>query len=93
MKSFGSYKKLFPRILIEKIKDFPIKLPDNEKEKKKALKISEKVKNLLRSDEIDTSYKVEFQKEIDSLIFELYQIPEHVSKKICNHFPHQNFKL
>ncbi|MFX1470608.1 MAG: Eco57I restriction-modification methylase domain-containing protein, partial [Promethearchaeota archaeon] len=71
-KSFGTYKKLFPRILIEKIKDFPIKIPISEKEKAIAKKIIEKVKHLL-----DESNNIEYsEKIIDSLVFDLYQISE-----------------
>ncbi|MHA1931947.1 MAG: TaqI-like C-terminal specificity domain-containing protein, partial [Promethearchaeota archaeon] len=71
---FGSYKKLFPRILIEKIKDLPIKVPKNDKEKKIALKISEKVKILLNTNESEIIKLNQIQREIDGLIFSLYDI-------------------
>jgi adenine-specific DNA-methyltransferase len=67
-KSFGSYKKLFPRILIEKIKQLPIKIPETDKERKIARFIAKKVQNLL------LSYDKNIQNEIDSLVFELYNI-------------------
>ncbi|MFX1274516.1 MAG: Eco57I restriction-modification methylase domain-containing protein [Promethearchaeota archaeon] len=85
IKSFGSYKKLFPRILIEKIKEFPIKIPKNKEDIKYSFKIIEKVKFLLNSKERDKALKIEKQKEIDDLVFQLYQIPNHLSKKICNY--------
>ncbi|MHA2182005.1 MAG: Eco57I restriction-modification methylase domain-containing protein, partial [Promethearchaeota archaeon] len=71
---FGSYKKLFPRILIEKIKDLPIKVPKNDKEKKIALKIIEKVKILLSTNENDKIKLNQIQGEIDDLIFSLYDL-------------------
>ena len=60
------------RILIEKIKDFPIKVPISNKEKSIARKIIEKVKLI-----IDNFDKLEIlQETIDSLVFNLYQISE-----------------
>ncbi len=67
---FSSYKKLFPRILIEKIKILPIKLPKTEIEKQLAKKIEEKVRSLLNK--LDK----EIEREIDMLVFDLYQIPK-----------------
>ena len=81
IKSFGTYKKLFPRILIEKIKDFPVKLPISEKDKQKAKKIIEMVKRILKNiDEMDT-----LQKDVDELIFDLYEISEPNRKYILNY--------
>jgi len=74
IQSFGSYKKLFPRILIEKIKDLPIKIPENEREKEVASEIIEKVKILLYTDENETIKVNQIQREIDELIFSLYDI-------------------
>ncbi len=71
-KSFGTYKKLFPRILIEKINDFPIKIPFSEIEKEKAKKITENVKQLL-DEPNDIKYS---EKLIDTFVFDLYQISE-----------------
>lgn len=91
MKSFGSYKKLFPRILIEKIKTLPIKIPKKEDELKKAVKIVEKVKQLLFLDEKNGNLSEDIQEEINSIVFNLYQIPtdrrEHILNfmKIKNH--------
>ncbi|MFX1502513.1 MAG: hypothetical protein ACFFDH_16245, partial [Promethearchaeota archaeon] len=68
----GSYKKLFPRILIEKIKNFPIKVPMTATEKKKANKIKVSVKKILGDKK---SLKTHI-KTIDSLVFDLYEITE-----------------
>jgi hypothetical protein len=75
MQLFGSYKKLFPRILIEKIKDLPIKVPENEKEKEIASKIIERTKILLFSNEKDSKKLENIQKEVDDLVFRIYAIP------------------
>jgi len=81
IKSFGTYKKLFPRILIEKIKDFPVKLPISEKDKQKVKKIIEIVKRILKNiDEMET-----LQKDVDDLIFDLYEISETNRKYILNY--------
>ncbi len=70
IKSFGSYKKLFPRILIEKIKNFPVIIPSSDIEIKKARKIIEYVKDSLKNkDKIVIN-----QEKIDSLVFDLYYI-------------------
>lgn len=81
IKSFGTYKKLFPRILIEKIKDFPIKIPINDKEKQKAKKIIEMVVTILENiGELEN-----LQKQIDTLVFNLYEISESNRKYILNY--------
>ncbi|MFX1444479.1 MAG: Eco57I restriction-modification methylase domain-containing protein [Promethearchaeota archaeon] len=76
-KSFGSYKKLFPRILIEKIKQLPIKIPETKEEREIAKEITDKVQILL------TTYDMNIQHEVDSLIFQIYNINkknrEHIS--------------
>ncbi|MFX1242785.1 MAG: Eco57I restriction-modification methylase domain-containing protein [Promethearchaeota archaeon] len=81
IKSFGTYKKLFPRILIEKIKDFPIKVPSSNKERSIAKKIIERVKLILNHlDDLEIH-----QEAIDSLVFQLYQISENNQKYIMNY--------
>jgi len=81
IKSFGTYKKLFPRILVEKIKDFPIKIPITNKEKEITRKIIEKIKFILENtDELE-----HLQKSIDFLIFDLYQISKNNRKYIVNY--------
>jgi len=76
IKCFGSYKKLFPRILIEKIKDLPIKIPNSDNEKKIAKQIAENVHFLL--DDVNKSENVmtEIQNQIDSSIFQIYSISD-----------------
>ncbi len=76
IKSFGSYKKLFPRILIEKIKDLPIKIPESDKEKDVASKIIKKVEIMLQSAEDKSSRYNRIEEEIDSLVYDLYDIPD-----------------
>ena len=78
IKCFGSYKKLFPRILIEKIKDLPIKVPESNNEKKIAITIAEKVQLLL-----ENADKSEIQNQIDNLIFEIYNISDKNKEPIC----------
>jgi len=74
MKSFGSYKELFPRILIEKINEIPIKIPKTESEKDCALLISQNVKKIL--DLNDKKKKNTIQEIIDNLVFKLYEISQ-----------------
>jgi methylase of polypeptide subunit release factors len=81
IKSFGSYKKLFPRILIEKIKNLPIKIPISEDEREKAKKIRELVKVILNENEIIQPYL----KVIDSLVFDLYKITKNNQNYILNY--------
>ncbi|MHA1149332.1 MAG: Eco57I restriction-modification methylase domain-containing protein [Promethearchaeota archaeon] len=70
IKLFGSYKKLFPRILIEKIKRLPIKIPSSEEEQLIAENIALYVKELLNSEEKHT----EIQEIVDTMVFDLYYI-------------------
>ncbi|MFX1489644.1 MAG: Eco57I restriction-modification methylase domain-containing protein, partial [Promethearchaeota archaeon] len=74
IKSFGSYKKLFPRILIENIKKFPIKIPESDQEKEIASKIIENVKSLLYGERKNSEEKVKIMKKIDDFVFTLYKI-------------------
>ncbi len=76
IKSFGSYKKLFIRILIEKIKDLPIKIPESDKEKDVASKIIKNVEIILQSAEDKSSRHYRIEKEIDNLVYDLYNIPD-----------------
>ncbi|MFX1376536.1 MAG: Eco57I restriction-modification methylase domain-containing protein [Promethearchaeota archaeon] len=85
-KLFSSYKKLFPRILIEKIKDFPISIPSDLNDKKLASKISKNVEMLLELKKNEVEKFNNIQKEIDDIVFRLYRIPEsyqdHILKSI-----------
>jgi methylase of polypeptide subunit release factors len=81
IKLFGTYKTLFPRILIEKIKELPIMIPITDEEKKNAKKILEYVKVLLEKEkEID-----HLQRELDILVMNLYQISDNTQKYILNY--------
>lgn len=75
LKFFGSYKKLFPRILIEKIKDLPIKIPKTNEERQLARKLKEEVALMLNLSGENDDLKLNLQKKIDLLVFKLYQIP------------------
>ena len=82
IKIFGSYKKLFPRILIEKVKDLPIKIPQNDIERELASKIAEKVKKLLEVKSYKEKNFEKLQQEIDNLVFTLYKISNSHSQYI-----------
>ncbi|MFX0070668.1 MAG: Eco57I restriction-modification methylase domain-containing protein [Candidatus Hermodarchaeota archaeon] len=85
IKSFGSYKKLFPRILIEKIKNFPIKIPKTEKEKHLAKQITNCVKIRLESNNKKKEYINEIQKRLDFSVFQLYHISREKKRYIMNY--------
>ena len=85
IKSFGSYKKLFPRILIEKIKNLPIKIPETEKEKNLAKIIIKQVNILLEAQDKSRILYEKIQQEIESLVFTLYQISSMDQTYILNY--------
>ncbi len=86
IKSFGTYKTIFPRILLEKIKDLPIKIPMSKEEKENAKKIKELVKVIL-----DEKNEIKYlQRKIDFLIFDLYQISDITQKHILNYMESLN---
>ena len=73
-------------ILIEKIKDLPIKIPITDIEKEKAKKIMEIVKEILEEEK-----EVEhLQRKLDLLVMDLYQISDNTQKYILNYFNHLN---
>ena len=74
IKSFGSYKKLFPRILIENLKGLPIVVPKTDIEKKISKEIIILVKTILKLDKFDTEHYTNLQNKINSLVFDLYRI-------------------
>ncbi|MFX0026436.1 MAG: Eco57I restriction-modification methylase domain-containing protein [Candidatus Hermodarchaeota archaeon] len=74
IKIFGSYKKLFPRILIEKIKNLPIKLPKSANELLISKHIQEKVRKILLLNDLSKKEIDKLQNDIDSLVFNIYQI-------------------
>ncbi|TFG25015.1 MAG: hypothetical protein EU532_12090 [Promethearchaeota archaeon] len=78
IKSFGSYKKLFPRILIEKIESLPIKVPITEKEKALSIQIHQYVEKLIKKNTADPK----IMEEIDKLIYDLYEIDKRSIKHV-----------
>ena len=74
IKSFGSYKKLFPRVLIEKLKAMPIKVPKTINELLLAQKLTDNTNKILRKIKINKSVIENLQLISDSLVFELYNI-------------------
>ncbi|MGV9142143.1 MAG: TaqI-like C-terminal specificity domain-containing protein, partial [Promethearchaeota archaeon] len=86
MKSFGSYKELFPRVLIEKINEIPIKIPKTESERECAVLIAQNIKKILNLN--DKKKKNTLQEIIDKLVFKLYEISQegenHILKTFLN---------
>jgi len=76
IKIFGSYKKLFPRILIEKVKNLPIKLPQTPNELLISKNIQEKVRKILSLNDLSKKEIDNLQNDIDSLCFNIYQISQ-----------------
>ncbi|MFO8016993.1 MAG: N-6 DNA methylase [Promethearchaeia archaeon] len=77
LKSFGSYKLLFPRILIEKIKELPIVVPKSKREKKIAEKLSKCVKEVLKMAKNKSEFEEKSRKKLNQIeqsIYELYGI-------------------
>ena len=85
IKSFGSYKKIFPRILIEKIKSLPIKIPNIEEDKLSASIIIDNVKNILNLNNSESSVGRLIQKTIDTSVYDLFDISEENRKYIDNY--------
>ncbi|MFX1496691.1 MAG: Eco57I restriction-modification methylase domain-containing protein [Promethearchaeota archaeon] len=73
-KMFGSYKALFPRILIEKIKKLPILIPKTPKERLIAKTLQEAVKKILCFENKAWKEINNLQAKINSLVFKIYQI-------------------
>jgi len=84
IKSFGSYKKLFPRILIENLKSMPIAVPETDIEKKFSREIIILVKTILKLDKFDTEHYINLQNKINSLVFNLYRIKNEQRKYISD---------
>lgn len=76
LKTFGSYKVLFPRILIEKLKILPIKVPSTKKERDLSENIKEKVKQILDFKNHNKTKISTLQDQIDLLVNDLFQINE-----------------
>jgi hypothetical protein len=76
IKLFGSYKKLFPRVLIHNIWDFPIAVPQNVNDMQLALHITKNVNKLLNNRNHGIAFQRKIQMEIDNSIFKIYNINE-----------------
>ena len=74
IKSFGSYKKFFPRILIEKLRKLPFKVPFTTNEKLLAQKLTGDINEILKNMKSNKNSMSNLQRILDSLVFELYQI-------------------
>ncbi len=85
IKIFGSYKKLFPRILIEKVKNLPIKFPKTPNELLISKNIQEKVRKILSLNDLSKKEIVKLQNDIDSLVFDIYQI-SHKNRQYISNF-------
>ncbi len=84
VKSFGSYKKLFPRILIEKLRKLPLKVPNTTVEKKLAQNLTDNIKKILKSIKSNKNSIPNLQRVSDSLVFELYHINDTDRNYIIN---------
>ena len=84
IKSFGSYKYLFPRILIEKIKTLPIKIPITEIEKQKSNLVQNHVISILESYRKGEEISKDSEAIINTLVYELYQIDKNTSQYISS---------
>ena len=84
IKSFSSYKTLFPRILIEKLWSLPVKVPESKEEKTYANKIINLVKKISISYMKNINLCFELQNSLDSLVFDLYNISEDQRLYISN---------
>ncbi|MBY9015547.1 MAG: N-6 DNA methylase [Candidatus Lokiarchaeota archaeon] len=76
LKSFGSYKIFFPRILIEKLKNLPIKVPQSLVEKELSKEIQEKVLKILQIIQKNSLEAKKLANQIEIIVQKLYKIPE-----------------
>jgi len=74
IKSFGSYKKYFPRILIEKLRKLPLKVPNTTNEKLLTKILTGNINKILKSVKSNKNSINNLQRISDSLVFELYKI-------------------
>jgi len=84
IKTFSSYKTLFPRILIEKLWSLPVKVPESKEEKTYANKIINLVKKISISYMKDINLCFKLQNSLDSHVFDLYNISEDQRLYISN---------
>ena len=85
IKSFGSYKQFFPRILIEKLKKLPLKVPNTTNEVLLAQKLTDNIKKILKSTKSNKNSISILQRISDTLVFELYQLNENDRNYIINY--------
>jgi len=76
LKSFGSYKIFFPRILIEKLKNLPIKVPQSIVEKELAKDIHEKVLKILQIIQKNSLEAKNLANQVEIIVQKLYKIPQ-----------------
>ena len=76
LKSFGSYKILFPRILIEKLKNLPIKVPHSIVEKKLAKDLQEIVLKILQIIQKNSLEAKNLANQVEIIVQKLYKIPQ-----------------
>ena len=85
IKSFGSYKKYFPRILIEKLRKLPLKVPNTTNEKLLTKILTGNINKILKSVKSNKNSINNLQRISDSLVFELYEINDNDRKYIINY--------
>jgi len=85
IKSFGSYKQFFPRILIEKLKKLPLKMPITSNERLLAQKLTGNVNEILKSMMSTKNSMSNLQRMSDLLVFELYEICDDDRNYIINY--------
>ncbi|MFX0011723.1 MAG: N-6 DNA methylase [Candidatus Hermodarchaeota archaeon] len=90
LKTFGSYKSLFPRILIEKLKTLPIKVPLTQNERELSNLISNNVKEIINLRPENKTKLSELQNKIDILVNKLFLIKKDVYEHILNSLPELN---
>jgi tRNA1(Val) A37 N6-methylase TrmN6 len=84
IKLFGSYKKLFPRILIEKLKALPIKVPEKSNETRMARILAENIQNILKNMKENKASINRLQVDSDLLVFHLFDINKKDQDYIIN---------
>jgi len=87
LKTFGSYKLLFPRILIEKLKIFPIKVPLTQNERELSNLIIDNVKEIINLKPNNKTQLLKVENQIDFLVNKLYLINEDMYNHIIKSLP------
>ncbi|MBY9009905.1 MAG: N-6 DNA methylase [Candidatus Lokiarchaeota archaeon] len=84
IKSFGSYKKLFPRVLIEKLKALPLRVPITTNEKQLARNLGNKIINILKNVRENKEKINNLQRDSDLLVYDLFNINKKDRNYISN---------